>query len=120
MHELGFRRQGRYFQHPESRFFVEFPRGPLTAGDELLSDWSTLETSEGVLHILSPTQCVMDRLAAYFHWKDPQALEQAVLVARAQPIDLRRLEDWSRAEGEGDKFRKFLAAMRQSTGNTRC
>jgi hypothetical protein len=59
-----------------------------------------LETSTGLLRLLAPTECVMDRLAAYYHWRDPQSLDQAVQVALRQEIDLRRIEQWSRAEGE--------------------
>ena len=32
MAELGFQEQNRYFTHPETEFFVEFPSGPLSVG----------------------------------------------------------------------------------------
>lgn len=51
----------------------------------------------GELRLLTPMDCVMDRLAGYYHWKDPQSLDQAVAVARRrQKIDLQRIERWSR------------------------
>ncbi|MDI6740798.1 MAG: hypothetical protein QME74_10605 [Candidatus Edwardsbacteria bacterium] len=43
----------------------------------------------GRLHLLSPTDCVKDRLAAYFHWNDRQSLEQAGLVADNRKIDIK-------------------------------
>ena len=30
---------------------------------------------------MTPTDSVKDRLAAYYHWNDQQALEQAIMVA---------------------------------------
>jgi len=31
---IGFREKDHYFIHPETEFYVEFPTGPLTVGDE--------------------------------------------------------------------------------------
>ena len=33
MMEIGFYEEGRYFKHPDSQFFVEFPPGPLAIGE---------------------------------------------------------------------------------------
>jgi len=49
----------------------------------------------------------MDRLAAFFHWDDPEGLDQALLVARRHEVDLDRIEAWSRAEGRHPKFVAF-------------
>jgi len=47
--ELGFEPRGREFAHPESRFFVEFPPGPLSFGDRFVdnSDTTILSTQYG-------------------------------------------------------------------------
>jgi hypothetical protein len=50
---------------------------------------------------------VKDRLAAYFHWQDPQSLEQAVLVAKSRKVDLKEIRRWSRQEGFEEKYRDF-------------
>ena len=34
MEELGFQVMGRHFEHPASDFYVEFPPGPLSIGEE--------------------------------------------------------------------------------------
>jgi hypothetical protein len=42
MFELGFSEKHRYFVHPDSRWLVEFPSGPLAVGEERPSasaDW---------------------------------------------------------------------------------
>jgi hypothetical protein len=110
---LGFEAKGRHFVHPETRFFVEFPTGPLMVGDQRVERVSERDTPAGKLRLLSPTDCVKDRLAALFHWNDRQALEQALLVARAQKINLSEIRRWSRSEGHDDKFRVFERALRE-------
>jgi len=44
---------------------------------------------------------------SFQHWNDRQCLEQALEVARRQPIDLRRIEEWSRRENSLRKFHEF-------------
>jgi len=34
LREIGFQEKDRYFTHPDTAFFVEFPSGPLAIGDE--------------------------------------------------------------------------------------
>lgn len=85
---LGFVEKNRYFVHPETEFLVEFPTGPLMVGDERVERAATRETSVGQLRLLTPTDCVKDRLAWYFHGNDRQALEQAIAVGRENAIDL--------------------------------
>ena len=106
---LGFRKEGRMFSHPRTRLFVEFPAGPLAIGDQLIRATEVAEkrTKAGTIRLLTPTQCVMDRLAAYFHWNDLQSLDQALMVALSQPISLGKLDAWAKREGETDKLRKF-------------
>ncbi|HAG92323.1 MAG TPA: hypothetical protein DCL41_10640, partial [Bdellovibrionales bacterium] len=80
MIELGFESRGKDFFHPESPFSVEFPGYALMIGMEPMKPAGKLKEEGFALKLLSPTQCVMDRLSAYYHWKDPQSLEQAILV----------------------------------------
>jgi hypothetical protein len=53
----------------------------------------------------------MDRLAAFYHWKDRQGLDQALMVARRQPVDLEDVERWSVAEGKVVEFAEFLREL---------
>ena len=107
MQELGFHEEGRHFEHPDTQFFVEFPPGPLAVGVEPVKQIDEIKFSTGMLRIISPTDCVKDRLAAYYHWDDLQCLEQAVLVAQANKIDLAEIERWSAGEGKLDEFRRI-------------
>jgi hypothetical protein len=112
MGKLGFRSQGRHWTHPDSPFWVEFPPGPVQVGDAIVRDFAERQTRVGTLRLLAPTECVMDRLAGYYHWDDPQCLGQAIAVARRHDIDLGRIESWSRSERSIEKFRRFQEGLR--------
>ncbi|MDD2903899.1 MAG: hypothetical protein PHU44_15845 [Syntrophales bacterium] len=102
--ELGFFEERRYFRHPETDFFLEFPTGPLAVGREPVKETILLSFSTGTLRIISPTDCVKDRLAAYYHWGDRQSLEQAIMVVRDNVVDLQEVERWSGSEGNLAQF----------------
>ncbi|MGE5615509.1 MAG: hypothetical protein ACM3X5_01200, partial [Bacillota bacterium] len=80
-----------------------------TVGDELIraTDVGEKRTPAGMIRLLTPTQCVMDRLAAYFHWNDLQSLDQALMVASHQRINLAKIDAWAKREGASEKFRAF-------------
>jgi len=103
--EIGFiGGKDRYFKSSETDIFLEFPPGPLSVGSEPVKEIITLKFSTGELRIISPTDCVKDRLTAYYHWNERQGLQQAVLVARDNKIDIDELERWSKVEGSLSKF----------------
>lgn len=104
---LGFREEGRYFVHPATTIFVEFPTGPLMVGGQRIEHVAERTTLSGSLRLLSPMDCVKDRLAAFFHWNDRQSLEQALMVAQAQHVDLEDVRRWSKSEGNEAKFSIF-------------
>ena len=37
MESLGFQEEGKYFTHPDTHYFIEFPPGPLGVGDATVS-----------------------------------------------------------------------------------
>lgn len=112
MEELGFEKYGREFRHKQTNFFVEFPTGPLAIGDQLVEANTELEIKGNKLKLLSPTQSVMDRLAAYFHWNDLQCLDQAIWIAEKHPIEIYKVKAWAKKEGEQDKFNIFLKNLK--------
>ena len=107
MEKMGFHEQGRYFVNSETQFFVEFPDGPLSVGDEPVKEISEFELATGTLKALSPTDCVKDRLCAFYFWNDQQGLAQAILVAQNQAIDLKEIKRWSKAEDKEKEFEIF-------------
>jgi hypothetical protein len=111
MHEIGFSEEGRYFKHPDSQFLVEFPPGPLTVGTEPVKEINEIEFSSGMLRIISPTDCVKDRLASFYHWRDQQSLLQALMVAEEQDIEIDEIRRWSKAEGKLSEYEKIRSRL---------
>lgn len=109
--EIGFEEQNRYFVHPDAAYFVEFPAGPLSVGDAPVAELNRMPLETGILTLLTPEDCIRDRLTAYFHWNDRQSLEQAVWVAQRHPFDIQRVQAWAQAEGMPGKFRDFLERL---------
>jgi hypothetical protein len=68
----------RLYAHPQTEWLLEFPSGPLGFGQTIVdgSQLETLPTPWGSLRVITPTLCVMDRLAAFCHWGDRQCWEQ--------------------------------------------
>ena len=119
MASIGFQKKGRHYIHPScSHLFVEFPPGPLAIGDDTSIQPDQKAVNGAVIKILSPTDCIRDRLASFIHFRSRDALDQAVLVARTQPFDINRIRSWclkEKAEGAWEEFRRLLA---QASGST--
>ena len=100
MAELGFQKEGRHFRHPDcAHLFVEFVSGPLGIGDD--SDIEPAVAAEGAqkLKLLSPTDCVRDRLAGFIHFGSRDYMDQCILVASSRSIDWDKIERWCKGEG---------------------
>ena len=116
MSGLGYVRETNRYVHPHSRFWVEFPRGPLGVGSDLKITPVRLGSGEAVL-ALSATDSCRDRLAGFYHWNDRQSLEVAVKIAARNDVDLSRIRRWSVSEGHEARFEEFerRLARRSST-----
>ncbi|MBU3915268.1 hypothetical protein KKA14_07005 [bacterium] len=109
---VGFKEtKGRYFVHDLTSFIVEFPSGPVSVGNKPVNDFNEIIVKDGYLKLLTPTHCVMDRLAAYYYWDDQQSLDQAVLVAENHQIKLKEIEAWSKEESMEAKYQDFLSRL---------
>lgn len=118
--EVGFLPEVRsHYRHHASPITLDFPEGLLAVGDETIETWDTVERGGLLLHIITPTDSVRDRLAAFLHWGDRASLETALAVARAQRqrIDLKLIEDWSRREGGEAKFEEFKRKLGSNPGS---
>lgn len=109
--DLGFQERNGSYMHPGTSFTLEFPQGPLMIGSELITDWTTLRHDGMVLQILSPTDCVRDRLSwfLFYNSADYSALEQALAVAGRHEIDLAMIRAWAAANGASDRYAIFEA-----------
>ncbi len=111
--EIGFYEEKRYFRHKDSEYFLDFVAPPLSVGSEPVRKIAEIKKGGRTLKLLSATDCMKDRLAAYYHWEDRQALEQAILVCRDNKIDFKEVERWSKIEGMSDKYRKFREYLKR-------
>ena len=114
MKTLGFDADGRHFRHPDSPFLVEFLSPPLSVGQEPVRQIREIRRGKRILRLLSPTDCVKDRLAAFYHWNDRQSLDQAILVCRDAEVDLHEVKRWSIGEGmksRSDIFEKTISGQ---------
>lgn len=111
LNKIGFKRMGRCFSRYDCPFVIDFVNPPIAIGNESVRHFETLNTTSGTLKLLTPTDCVKDRLASFFHWNDQQALEQAILVAKDYPIEINDVKNWAKAEGHQVKFDLFLEKL---------
>ncbi len=105
------------YVHPETPFTIDFLKGPLAVGGEYVLNSAVLQRGHLRLHILTPTDCVRDRLAHFYFWDDYTALGAAVGVARAEhgaDVNLNDLRDWTQRESAASgidyavKFAEFI------------
>ena len=122
MRGIGYRRAGEQYFHPETRFFVEFPVGPLGIGRDLsITPVKVRLGRKGSIRALSPTDSCRDRLSAFIHWNDRQSLEAAVKIALQNPVEMKKIRTWSASEGAAERFEEFsreLARARQRRRRT--
>jgi hypothetical protein len=109
LEQLGFKNiQSRLFENSQCKFLIDFPAPPVSIGDKPVSEYNYLNTRFGIICLLTPTDCVKDRLAAYFFWNDQQSLDQAVMVAKRNKIDIQDVKKWAEKQGELDKYNIFI------------
>ena len=107
MSKIGFTEDGRYFKHADTQLFVEFPAGPPAVGEEPVKEIQERHEATGILKIISPTDCVKDRLTGFYHDNDHQSLDQAILVAQENAVDINEIKRWSQGEGKLQQFKQI-------------
>jgi hypothetical protein len=113
MGSVGFMRRQDQYVHRRSRFYVEFPRGPLAIGGDYRIRVVQRRVGQGRILMLSATDSCRDRLAAFYHWNDRQSLTVAAEIAVRNRVDLRALRRWSAAEGAERPFTEFLSEIKR-------
>jgi hypothetical protein len=86
-------------------------------GGEPVKSIEEIRYATGILRVISPTDCVKDRLAAYYFWGDQPSLTQAVLVAIYNRINISEIRRWSQAEGKAEGFEVFLTRYNNEKRN---
>ncbi len=86
-------------------------------GDAIIAEYAEITTSVVVSRLLPPTECTVNRLAAYYRWNDPQGLDQATCVALQCNINLDRIEAWFERKGAIEKLRDFVEELGVAQGD---
>lgn len=114
MEGLGFRQdKSRLFRHPQTVYMVEFPGTAVQIGEEPIKEFAERKFKGKTLKLLTPTDCVKDRLAAYIHWNDRQGLEQAAIVASDHPCKMSAIERFCKNEGMPKAYQDFLSRLKE-------
>jgi len=114
MEEIGFVQKGsRHYIHSDCKhLFIEFPSGFLEIGDDSDIVPDEVQSDEVKIKILSPTDCVKDRLASYIYFHARECLDQAVLVAKKHPVNFESIKKWCVAESATKQWDEFLAKIK--------
>jgi hypothetical protein len=108
MKEIGFIKKGKNYIHSECKhLFVEFPSGPLGIGEDYNIKEDEQEFEGTIIKILSPTDCIKDRLASYIHWNAEECLDQAVLVGKTHKFNTSQVKKWCEGEKAPEAFKEF-------------
>ncbi|OGQ21360.1 MAG: hypothetical protein A3I05_02020 [Deltaproteobacteria bacterium RIFCSPLOWO2_02_FULL_44_10] len=106
--KIGFHQQASHFVHSQCKhFFLEFVSPPLGIGNDINIKPDEHLVDGQKIKILSPTDCIRDRLASFIHFKARECLDQAVLVAKRHPHDLKKIKKWCNTEGGEEQFKEF-------------
>jgi len=94
---------------------LEFPKGPVEIGEEFPIVPDEVEYEGRTIRILSPTDCVKDRLAAYIHWGSRDCFDQALLVSRRQSsrVDLENIRKWCASEGGSSAYAELIESLEE-------
>lgn len=113
--EIGFiKTPQRYFKHPDcDHLYLEFPSGPIEIADNYDIEPIEIPIGKQKIKILSPTDCVLDRLEQFFICEygkphgERKLLEQAVLVASQQSIDLLKVQSYCHKNEMNEVFEEI-------------
>lgn len=94
--------------HPHCPITVEFPGRTVIIGGTPEKVTHEVQINNVKVRMLSPTQSVMDRLAAYIAWQDIQGLDQAEWISERHPVDFEKIKRWAKAEGANDEQMKSI------------
>ncbi|PKK89767.1 MAG: hypothetical protein CVV64_12625 [Candidatus Wallbacteria bacterium HGW-Wallbacteria-1] len=108
LNEIGFVfNQNKTFTHKDCEYFIEFVTPPITVGSEVVTKFNSIKSNFGAIKLLRPEDCIKDRLAAFFYWRDLQSLDQALMVAKDQDVDLDEIKEWAISENQIQAYENF-------------
>ena len=92
--ELGFRRRGRTFLHPDITYSLDFVADRPYIEQQPVYDFAEIPTPVGNVRVLHLEDAIADRVAAFLHWSDSESLNAAERAA----ADARDRLTWERID----------------------
>lgn len=105
--ELGFHADTRVFSRPGCPFTMDFSSPPIDIGNGNDPEVREDKFDGKLIRILTPTECIKDRLHKAFHWKDELALKAALEVALSQPFSISKVKKFCADNKIMTKFEEF-------------
>jgi hypothetical protein len=102
---------GHFFEHERSPYTVDFVPSPVAIGGDVISEFASVPTANGVLRVLHVEDVIKDRLNKYVCYADQEAFEVAVAVARSKRISLDRVAAFVKRQSVGVMADPFNAAF---------
>lgn len=112
MNKIGFKKKGMHYRNSACPdLYIQSVSGPLGIGDDLKIEPRKVKVDGRTIKILTPTDCIRDRLSAYIYDGVRGLFDQAVLVARHQPFEDKKVKKWLTLEGRLNLYKEFLTAV---------
>lgn len=105
--EIGFHTDARVFMRPGCPFTMDFSSPPVDIGNDNDPELKEDIFDGKTISILTPTECIKDRLHKAFYWKDELALQAAIEVAKTQPFSMTKVENFCQKNNILPKFEEF-------------
>jgi hypothetical protein len=120
LEEIGFTKSPeRYFKHPDCKhLFLEFPTGPIEIAENYDIEPDEVSVGKTKIKILSPTDCVLDRLEQFFVGEygkphgERKLFEQGLLVAQNRPVNLEKIKSFCEKQKALSVFTEFVSHLR--------
>lgn len=109
----------RNFKHPEGVFSLEAKQPPIEIGHFIdlkkgSLDIDLVDVNDQKIKIISPTDCIKDRLYKADEWNDDDAFEAALLVAKEVGFDEKKLRHFCKTNGKEEILEKFLNRLQSN------
>lgn len=112
--KIGFIKKGVIYRHPECKFTLEYKSPPIEIGDDDRIEPEAIEHEGIAIKILTPTDCVKDRLNKYFLYKDKDAFDAAISVGKECEFVVAKVEKFCDENKFPEVFKKFMEELKRS------
>lgn len=116
LNDLGFKlSENAQFKHPEClHLSLYFKNDTLSIGEDYNVTPIVREHNKQKIKILSPTDCIKDRLVNHIYFnRGEKDLQGALEVAQRHEIDLKEIERWCGVERRPDIYKKLNAGIEE-------